>query len=326
MALAPRRRQSLRVPYLSEDFPPGSAPNASGDLFVSWDEVLWAAITLGRPNLHSVFEHGEASYHEAIFRISAVRLALEQRSHRGSRFWRTDAFKRLDPTEKGAITYLLGMTFCKVFAARMLNTPWLLHLDVFRDQIGALLTERSRPDLIGQHAITSAWHAFECKGRSSAPSLDDRTKAKLQAQRIASVGGSPCALHVAAFTFARSDKLEFSWRDPPAEGKPLEIADTDGAWRWHYQPVTELVRHNGAGAEGATGATFINGLDLSVAIHPLIAEALAKGDWARAHAQARQLGEELKASGYEPDGIAIRTGDSWTARFRPGEAPLSREG
>ena len=78
-------------------------------------QYLWAALTLGRPNLNFVFRHGQASQYEALFRLSLVRMALEQRPA-GSRLRRTSAFKALDPTEKGAVNYFVGMTFCKLFA------------------------------------------------------------------------------------------------------------------------------------------------------------------------------------------------------------------
>lgn len=97
------------------------------------------------------------------------------------------------------------MAICKLFASRLLNTPWLLHLDVFRDQLNpATLGGRSRPDLVGQDA-SGAWHAFETKGRSSVPSSEDKLKAKSQAQRLVSVDGSACSLHIGSFAYFRGD-------------------------------------------------------------------------------------------------------------------------
>ena len=123
--------------------------------------------------------------YEAVFRWSMVRMALEQRGPRGFKLRRTDAFKSLDPTEKGAVNYFLGMVFCKLFAAELLDTPWLLHLDVFRAQLDPrTLQGRSRPDLVGKHSSSGAWHAFECKGRASVPSQPEKNKAKAQAQRL----------------------------------------------------------------------------------------------------------------------------------------------
>jgi len=180
-------------------------------LSVTWDDILWAAVTVGRPNRHYVFRHGAASVYEAVFRWSLVRMALEQRGPRGSRLRRTTAAKTLDPTEKGAVSYFLGMTFCKLFATELLNTPWLLHLDVCRPSLNPVLTGRSRPDLVGRVNGTRQWHAFECKGRISPPDATTKTKAKNQAQRLVSVNGTPCTLHVGAIvTFRHKPATAFS--------------------------------------------------------------------------------------------------------------------
>lgn len=153
---------------------------------------------------------GRLPFHEAIFRLSLVRMAVQQDwyGHLG----RTGAFAALDPTEKGMVSYFVGMTLCKLFASRLLHTPWLLHLDVFRPWLNPVLLGRSRPDLVGENNA-GIWHAFESKGRSSQPSWDDKHRAKLQAQRLVSVNGSPCSLHIASFAFFRSDLLAFYWRD-----------------------------------------------------------------------------------------------------------------
>ena len=168
---------SLVIPYESQDFPPeyGIGP---GILTTSWDDLLWAALTVGRPNTAYVFQHGEASLYEALFRLSLIRMAVEQ-DYFGE-LNRTTAFAELDPTEKGAVSYFLGMTLCKLFAAKLLHAPWLLHLDIFRDSLNPGLLGRSRPDLVGLDAF-GRWHAFESKGRSGSPSDHDIENAKNQA-------------------------------------------------------------------------------------------------------------------------------------------------
>ncbi|MCE8556666.1 hypothetical protein KBY29_20350 [Ruegeria pomeroyi] len=140
---------NLTIPYTSVKFPASFAIR-SGTLNFSWGDLLWAAITIGRPNTAYVFQHGAASIHEALFRLSLIRMALEQVPF-SNQLHRTDAFWALDPTEKGAVSYFLGMTVCKLFASQLLKAPWLLHLDVFRNQFKpATLGGRSRPDLVGQ--------------------------------------------------------------------------------------------------------------------------------------------------------------------------------
>ncbi|QJS40966.1 hypothetical protein [Bradyrhizobium diazoefficiens] len=228
---------TLLIEFSSHFFPAAYALR-SGTLSTTWDELLWAAVTIGRPSTYHVFRHGEASFHEAIFRLALIRMAVEQDP--GGYLRRTDAFAALDPTEKGMVSYFLGMTVCKLFASRLLTAPWLLHLDVFRNALGATVLGRSRPDLVGED-LNGQWHAFESKGRSSVPSAADRAKAKGQAQRLVSVNGQGCSLHIGSFAFFRSDVLEFYWRDPePDDVEAIRVPSPDEEWRYYYEPALSL--------------------------------------------------------------------------------------
>lgn len=315
MGIRPSLR-NLRISFISEDFPTGSVPNGVGELDVSWGEILWAALTVGRPSLYATFDHGSSSFYEAIFRISQIRMALQQQSKRGNRLYRTDAFKALDMTEKGSVNYALGMVFCKLFASRLLQTPWLLHLDVFKDQISAkILKGRSRPDLVGKVRTGVDWHAFEAKGRGSPPNDEAIAKAKRQAERLVSVGGTDCRLHVGAFTFFKNDTLQFRWRDPEAKGEPIVLPEPTDAWRMYYEPVVDLLLQAGGEPVTVSALTTINGLGIEIGLHPKIAPLLFNREWGRAHDLARELSDTLIGEGYEADGIAIRADDSWSERF-----------
>jgi hypothetical protein len=217
---------TLLIDYRSQSFP---VPYTFGSstLKTSWDELLWAAITIGRPSTYHVFRYGPPSFHEAIFRLSLIRMSVEQD---WNHLRRTDAFAALDPTEKGMVSYFLGMTLCKLFASRLLRAPWLLHLDVFRPWLNVTTLGRSRPDLVGQDN-DGKWHAFESKGRASEPSSADKAKAKLQANRLISVNGKKCVLNVASFAFFKSELLEFYWQDPEPKGsEPIELRRPDDEW------------------------------------------------------------------------------------------------
>ena len=299
---------TLRIPYTSLDFPAGTIAG-TGHLQTGWSDLLGAALTVGRPNTAYVFAHGDPSYHEALFRLSLMRMALEERPFGGA-LYRTDAFRSLDPTEKGAVSYFLGMTICKLFASRFLHTPWLLHLDVFRGQLDpAMLGGRSRPDLVGQDA-TSAWHAFECKGRSSIPNAEDRRKAKRQAQRLVRVDSTDCSLHVGAISYFRRDELEFHWRDPDAEEaetlEPIKVSLPEDAWRYYYGPALALAMAEPKDARAAA--------DVKVEIHDAILELLLAGDWAAARTRAGELGPALRERGFRTDGLKVVAGDSWRKR------------
>lgn len=304
----------LAIPFTSARFPPAFAVR-SGTLNFSWSDLLWAAITIGRPNTAYVFKHGDASIHEALFRLSLVRMALEQVPF-SNRLHRTAAFRALDPTEKGAISYFLGMAVCKLFASRLLRAPWLLHLDVFRDQLNpATLGGRSRPDLVGQD-VNGAWHAFETKGRSSVPSSEDKQKAKAQAQRLVSVDGSACSLHIGSFAFFRGDELEFYWRDPepeePEKLEPIGIRVRDEDWANYYASALALAYELGSDFLSAQ----VQGIDIKVEIHPKVRVLLLEGQWVAARSLAAEMRQQLEAGGFQPDGLRVVAGDSWRRRFK----------
>jgi hypothetical protein len=308
----------LRIPYETEAFPPASLVNGSADLTVTWDDILWAAVTVGRPNRQYVFRHGPASMYEAMFRWSLVRMALEQSGPRASRLRRTTAARTLDPTEKGAVNYFLGMTFCKLFAAKLLNAPWLLHLDVFRPQLNPVLTGRSRPDLVGREHRASRWHAFECKGRISPPDSTAKTKAKAQAQRLVSVKGTPCALHIGAVTYLRSETLNFYWRDPPPEGKQgIDVPLDNDAWRHYYEPVVETIRNTDPDAlvRDHDRLVAIDGVDVKLAVHPIVAKHVVDRQWEQAVRAANGADHSIVHDGYQPDGLIVVAGESWSRRF-----------
>jgi hypothetical protein len=313
-----RTRPALEVPFVAEAFPSALRMDGFGELATNWNDILWAAFTVGRPNLYYVLRYGAASGYEAIFRISLTKMAVEQAWPMCTWLQRTGAFKALDPTEKGAVSYFLGMTMCKLFAAKRLDTPWLLHLDAFGDQYGAKAGGRSRPDMIGQSAKSGEWTSFECKGRGDKPDDGTKRKAKEQAKRV-SVNDEPCRLHVAAFTYFERDNLTFYWADPPAGGEPIDLQVRDEHWRHYYLPAIELFRAHGGFADGTAAEKLsaeVRELDLRIEVAPPVADALRHWDWSRARHQAMSHAEELNATGFQPDGLRIIAGESWRERLR----------
>ena len=296
---------TLWIPYTSRDFPSVTIAG-SGYLPIEWDDLLWAALTVGRPNRAYFLTHGNAYCYEALFRLSLVRMALSQRPFSGS-LQRTNTFRSLDPTEKGAVSYFLGMAICKLFASTFLHTHWLLHLDVFRDQLDpVLLGGRSRPDLVGQDD-KGAWHAFECKGRSSVPNAQDRQKAKIQAQRLVRVDSTDCSLHVGAISYFRQDDLEFHWRDPDPEEtetlEPIEVNLPKDAWRYYYSPALAL-------ATAELTDARVNA-DINIEIHEAVLKLLLEGKWTAARSRAQAIGSTLEEEDFRADGLKVVAGESW---------------
>lgn len=305
---------TLRISYQSVDFPAHYSLR-SGVLQTSWNELLWAAITVGRPSAYHVFRHGPASFHEAIFRFALIRMALEQDGN--GNLCRTDAYEALDPTEKGMVSYFLGMAVCKLFAARLLQTPWLLHLDVFRRYLTAVNLGRSRPDLVGQD-MKGNWYAFESKGRSSPPSRMDKDKAKAQASRLISVYSKKCSLNIGSFACFRKGILEFYWRDPEPDSRDvITLPEPKEEWRFYFEPAFAF-----AFAEASASADMAaerEMTDVTIEIHPEVLEYLSQEGWLGAKQQAQQIQKKLASEGYRPDGLKVKAGKSWERRFEPRE-------
>ena len=308
----------LKISYQSEGFPGGGqVANGRATLSTSWDELLWAALTVGRPNRQFVFRHGESYYYEAIFRQSLVRMALEERGGWHNCLVRTEAARTLDPSEKGAVNYFLGMAICKLFAARLLNVEWMIHLDFFRPRLNPVLSGRSRPDLVGETG-SGKWVAMECKGRASPPALDAKEKAKAQAQRLVSVNGKPPAYQVGGIAFFRNEELEFYWRDPdpdPDVEDPIELVIEPEMIRYYYQPVLGLVRSDTEAFERMLHEPVlarIENTDTEVGIYPALLRLMIDERWNAVGGMFNELRVMEAFKAYQKDGIKLVAGESWS--------------
>ena len=319
------------IEYESDDFPPAENIPPWGRLSVTWDDVLGAALTVGRPP-GMRYIYGRASLYEAFFRISLVRMALERNESAGEELRRTMAFDALDPTEKGAVNYFLGMVFCKVFSEKILKTPWLYHVDAYRAELRAcLFPGRSRPDFIGHDLAGTRWYIFESKGRAAKPGKIKIEGAKRQAKRVTSVEGTPVDLHIAAITYFWRDVLKrgvlkFYWCDPEPEetekSEGIDIQLPEDVWGNYYEPASDLIRAAGEASRMADRSlltSLIEEFDISVEAHPKIQPLLMERSWQRAHDISLELANVFLEDGYRPDGLRVKAGEKWGQRRSAGE-------
>jgi len=311
------------IDYESDGFSTsGPVSNGSSTLAVTWHDLLWAAITVGRPGRYFVFRHGTSSLYEALFRLSALRMTVEQSAPTTRRLRRTAAAKSLDPSEKGAINYFLGLTLCKLFVDIMLDAPLLLHLDVFRSRLNpVLLTGRSRPDLIGRPR-SGEWVALESKGRVSPPTCEAKTKAKQQALRILTIQGKPVSYQIGAFAYFKDDVLRFFWRDPKDDGTEppnpirLDVPEED-VWRAYYKPILQLLGpEHAAMIERENIPIPINEADLKVRVLPQVMTLLRLEKWKDAGEWCLEHPRELSDAEVHGDGVQVVAGESWLQRFQ----------
>ena len=311
----------LTIDYRADDFPSGSPPHliGGGSLTVTWHDIIWAAVSVGKNGLFDVFAHGPFSQDEMMFRAYMVYANLQQV---GGNIYRSPAYDGLDRSEKGAISFFFGMTFAKLAAGFLLDTPWLVHLAKVKPVV---LAGRSRPDLIG---ITSSgdWLVVEAKGRTNRYSPQVMNTAKAQSQQVRSIRGARPNLRVATQSYF-SNCLELVLLDPDGEEGEHDLSITaDEFLTSYYEPFARWDRTRGRLIDDDQTYTFVDfeNLDVSIGIRSELIRAPA--DIIRQTKFERRTLAENGAAGSGlalfPDGLAVQLGTRWSeeSMSKPPEA------
>lgn len=238
----------MTVKLEAHGFGPEYPINGHGHIATTWPEMVHAAITVGRRCWRDVFQHGRYSAFEICYRAAMLRANLQ---HSHGQLRRSDSYRHLDPSEKAAASYFIGLTLAKLMAGKLLGVPWLMHLDVYHHDLQPVLLGSGRPDLVGLDA-RNQWHVIEAKGRSNG--LDARVvpKAKEQTRKLRTVCGRKPILRVASVAHFYRDSLSLRLEDPV--GQDEDAVDwpftEDGFLRDYYDPFVALIGQNGRWGTG----------------------------------------------------------------------------
>lgn len=218
----------LKINYNAKSFTTSPYDKAflKGSQTLQFDlaELIHAAITVGRRNWSDVLQFGTLSHFEMIYRAGLVCANLTSES---GYIIKSDAYNHLDPSEKGAVSYFLGLTFTKLMAHKLLDVDWLLHVDVYSKYFNiegkpTRLKSKERPDLIGQNR-SGDWVVFEAKGRTGKKPSYLMKKAKRQAEAIATIDKTVPKLGVGSILHFKEKDLRMDWEDPSDFGDEREI-------------------------------------------------------------------------------------------------------
>jgi hypothetical protein len=212
------------ITYSADGFPAtyGPALVGSKQLSVSWAEIIWAAISVGRGSLSHLTQYGVFSVFEITYRAALIYANL--RESPSGILTRSSAYDGLDPSEKGAVSYFVGITLAKLFANRLLSVPWLLHLDVYRQQLQPILAGKSKPDFVGLNAAYD-WVVLEAKGRTNEYEDSVLQRAKSQTQQLTTIQGNQPVLRAGSLAYFSAGNLQFAIRDPKGEDGREKIRD-----------------------------------------------------------------------------------------------------
>jgi len=307
---------NVTFPVQISDFEPDSPwahLNGYRPQTFTWADFLRAAMVAGYPDLASL-----PSRQFARWRTAAFHLGLR---HDRGQLIQPPEWAQLDPSEKAAISSLLGIVVTKLLVERLLNAPIFLFLDVHFTVIYPPGVERIRPDIA---AMTPAgqWFSVEAKGRSRFRQAT-LEKAKRQAKSLGTVNDDPVLAGVACITSFRAGRLEARFADPPPS--PKEAADG------HIEPMDALCRYYGqldrfrkyseplsehAVFNEYPGVNFMYSreLDVSFGILPQVEKALKEQSADEIFAVLKDIAEPRIAELHPelgPDGIVVIPGESW---------------
>ena len=179
----------LTIEYKADRFPTRYGTNLSGNnsLNVSWEDLIWSAVVVGKPSASHLFTHKIYSIHDLITKVHSIYANL--RSDSGY-LVKSSLYEAMDQSEKGAVSYFLGMMSCHLMADKLLNIPHLFHLSGFESSGGLIRgVKKSRPDLLGRD-ISGNWIIAEAKGRTHGFNVGASLKAKKQTRMVRQINGA----------------------------------------------------------------------------------------------------------------------------------------
>lgn len=320
------------VRYRAKNFPRYLGPQLSGKhaLHLSWEELVWAAITMGKPGVAFLLSHGWHSVADMVVRSHTVYANLR---HSSGFIEKSSLYGALDPTEKGATSYFMGMLAAKILGARLLGVPWLFHLSML-DSLGgyATLASNSEPDLIG---LTRArqWVVAEAKGRTGGYSQSAMAKAKTQTRQLRRINGHLPNLRVAVQAFFNS-KMEWAIEDPDEFDETARDIDVD------VEAVFERYYSAAIGATDQGDPTSLAGRKFLSRTLPEIGVTVAVDAEVRARVGQREMATDGIDAGSNtfghptadgkfivfPDGMAISLDERWDAHRMMLEPTRRRDG
>ena len=192
-----------------------AALNGLRTIDVSKRRAMKFAATVGLPMLVASTGRSSQAVSLAAYKAIAIQCAMD---FTGTSLRRPREYESMDPSEKGNISYWIGMMTAALVSNDVLDAPRMLHAAGFGPgRIGRTTPESKRlADLVGQQRDGS-WHVVEAKARQGEPSDARREVWKSQALTIATVDGRvPATRSYALARISRRFRAELI--DPPDDG------------------------------------------------------------------------------------------------------------
>ena len=261
--MLPYSHGKLWISYEATDFLPVSGLNGNGSLGPTWDEVLWATMTVGKVP-RDLLRHGRYSFADLHHRVSCMSAYFGVDGT--NRIVRSPAFATLDPSEKGIASFYLGMAMAKLYADKVLGIPWLMHISRYEANWAVKYgASAKRPDLFGCNAA-GEWAVAEAKGRTRVTSALLK-QMKAQKSSVATINGAAPTYVYGSATRFEAGQLTLRVVDPPPRRNAQEVPIDPAAWLTDYwTPIVDLVADTDRHVEGPYVVGVLPNTDIEVGV------------------------------------------------------------
>lgn len=314
----------MEIPYLASNFPASYSSTLFGRqiLQCTWVDIVWAAITTGKPSHSSLLAHKWHSLADIIVRSHTIYANLRQES---KYLKRSSLYDALDPTEKGAVSYFLGMAMAKLFATKQFDVAWLFHVSQ-ATRHGTTITfskgTKSQPDLIGQ-TTNGEWVIIEAKGRTNGLDLSAVAKAKAQTGMISTINGSIPSLRIALQVYF--DEMLNVFIEDPIDTHEDAIAidiNYDDALYNYYAPAELLITKGPVSVEEIAGINYATRTDensgITIGLDESLINNIEKRDFTKIRSEANQLRRNFNylndGTVIYPDGLLVKLDARWSSK------------
>ena len=251
--------------------PNGMMSPAKGRHRVSMSRLAWAAATIGgnpfAPRLRGRERALEMQWREAMIRASVPA---------GPRyFYKSRSYRRLAPTEKGAVSFFLGQAQAKLFAHDFFHVGTFVAYDHYLEYL-KVPRAGTRPDFLGFRG-THTTIAVEAKGTSGGYKDTVLAAAKVQAQSIPGILGRPLPAAYAHLAYFGGNEWCAYLEDPPQrQNAPRPSVDPGILTLAYYDPIVAVTRTRQAEQVWIDGVRYLRTSLEDVDIHLLVRSDIAE--------------------------------------------------
>lgn len=212
---------------------------------VTPERLLDCAARVGMPTIASHPAH-RRPFAEMLWRMGMV--AANLRPTKSGKGWtRTSAYNRLDPSEKSAVSYFLGMTQAALTTRYVLGYPHLVHVDLLLRHQGLTLSGH-RPDFVAVDPASSLRNAYsavvEAKGRTNGFDEGPLDRAKAQVATTPTIRNLHVRERIASVAyFDEDDHWASVLKDPDGSGEALALG-LESYLLLYYRNIIEAGRES----------------------------------------------------------------------------------